>query len=30
MTVMGALGYMLRKFDFDTAPVILGLILAPD
>ncbi|HYQ98059.1 MAG TPA: tripartite tricarboxylate transporter permease, partial [Candidatus Nitrosocosmicus sp.] len=29
MTVMGALGYMLRKFDFDTAPVVLGLILAP-
>jgi putative tricarboxylic transport membrane protein len=29
MTVMGALGYVLRKFDFDTAPVVLGLILAP-
>jgi putative tricarboxylic transport membrane protein len=29
MTVMGALGYMLRKFDFETAPVVLGLILAP-
>ena len=29
MTVMGALGYTLRKFDFDTAPVVLGLILAP-
>jgi len=27
--VMGALGYVLRKFDFDTAPVVLGLILAP-
>jgi putative tricarboxylic transport membrane protein len=26
---MGALGYMLRKFDFETAPVVLGLILAP-
>lgn len=29
MTVMGALGYVLRKFDFETAPVVLGLILAP-
>jgi putative tricarboxylic transport membrane protein len=29
MTVMGALGYALRKFDFETAPVVLGLILAP-
>jgi len=29
MTVMGALGYGLRKFDFETAPVVLGLILAP-
>jgi putative tricarboxylic transport membrane protein len=29
MTIMGALGYMLRKFDFETAPVVLGLILAP-
>ena len=29
MTVMGALGYMLRKFDLETAPVVLGLILAP-
>ena len=29
MTTMGALGYMLRKFDFETAPVVLGLILAP-
>ena len=29
MTVMGGLGYVLRKFDFDTAPVVLGLILAP-
>jgi putative tricarboxylic transport membrane protein len=26
---MGALGYLLRKFDFETAPVVLGLILAP-
>jgi putative tricarboxylic transport membrane protein len=29
MTAMGALGYLLRKFDFETAPVVLGLILAP-
>jgi putative tricarboxylic transport membrane protein len=29
MTVTGALGYVLRKFDFETAPVVLGLILAP-
>jgi putative tricarboxylic transport membrane protein len=29
MAVMGALGYLLRKFDFETAPVVLGLILAP-
>ena len=29
MTVMGALGYVLRKFDFETAPVVLGLVLAP-
>src|SRR6202008_3104492 len=29
MTAMGGLGYLLRKFDFETAPVVLGLILAP-
>jgi putative tricarboxylic transport membrane protein len=29
MTAMGALGYALRKFDFETAPIVLGLILAP-
>jgi putative tricarboxylic transport membrane protein len=29
MAIMGALGYVLRKFDFETAPVVLGLILAP-
>src|SRR4029077_17072816 len=29
MTAMGALGYVVRKFDFETAPVVLGLILAP-
>ena len=29
MAVTGALGYLLRKFDFETAPVVLGLVLAP-
>ncbi len=29
MLVMGGLGYVLRKFDFDLAPVALGLVLAP-
>jgi putative tricarboxylic transport membrane protein len=29
MTVMGLLGYLLRKFDFETAPVVLGVVLAP-
>ncbi len=29
MTAMGGLGYLLRKFDFETAPVVLGLVLAP-
>ena len=26
---MGVLGYVLRKFDFDPAPLVLGLVLAP-
>ena len=30
MTVMGALGYVLRKFDFETAPVVLGLDIGAD
>jgi putative tricarboxylic transport membrane protein len=25
----GALGYVLRKLDFETAPIVLGLVLAP-
>jgi putative tricarboxylic transport membrane protein len=25
----GALGYLLRKLDFETAPIVLGLVLAP-
>ncbi|MBI5968413.1 MAG: tripartite tricarboxylate transporter permease [Deltaproteobacteria bacterium] len=29
MTVMGLLGYVLRKFDFETAPIVLGVVLAP-
>src|SRR5881296_821391 len=29
MTVMGALGYVLRKLDFEPAPIVLGVILAP-
>ena len=29
MGVMGALGYLLRKMDFETAPLVLGVVLAP-
>jgi len=29
MTVMGLLGYLLRKLDFETAPMVLGVVLAP-
>jgi putative tricarboxylic transport membrane protein len=29
MLVMGAVGYALRKFGYDLAPVALGLVLAP-
>ncbi|HSC70605.1 MAG TPA: tripartite tricarboxylate transporter permease [Candidatus Methylomirabilis sp.] len=29
MAMMGVLGYLLRKFDFETAPIVLGLVLAP-
>lgn len=29
MLAMGALGYALRKFGFDLAPIALGLVLAP-
>jgi putative tricarboxylic transport membrane protein len=29
MIVMGAFGYLLRKFDFETAPIVLGVVLAP-
>jgi putative tricarboxylic transport membrane protein len=29
MIATGLLGYLLRKFDFETAPIVLGLVLAP-
>jgi putative tricarboxylic transport membrane protein len=29
MLVMGVLGYGLRKLGFETAPIVLGLVLAP-
>lgn len=29
MTAMGALGYLLRKFEFEVAPIVLGLVLSP-
>jgi putative tricarboxylic transport membrane protein len=29
MLAMGGVGYLLRKFGFDLAPVALGLVLAP-
>jgi putative tricarboxylic transport membrane protein len=29
MLAMGAIGYALRKFGFDLAPIALGLVLAP-
>jgi len=29
MIAMGGLGYLLRKFDFEVAPVVLGLVLLP-
>src|SRR6201986_2950679 len=29
MLVMGIVGYLLRKFDFDPAPLVLGLVIAP-
>ncbi len=28
MLVMGVVGYLLRKFDFDPAPLVLGLVIA--
>jgi len=29
MVATGLLGYLLRKFDFETAPIVLGVVLAP-
>jgi putative tricarboxylic transport membrane protein len=29
MLAMALLGYVLRKLDFETAPIVLGLVLAP-
>jgi putative tricarboxylic transport membrane protein len=29
MLGMGVAGYLLRKLDFETAPIVLGLVLAP-
>jgi putative tricarboxylic transport membrane protein len=29
MMIMGLIGYALRKFDFDPAPLVLGLVIAP-
>ena len=29
MLIMGAVGYLLRKLDFDPAPLVLGLVIAP-
>jgi len=29
MLIMGAVGYALKKFEFDPAPLVLGLVIAP-
>jgi putative tricarboxylic transport membrane protein len=29
MLIMGMLGYILRKFEFDPAPLVLGLVISP-
>jgi putative tricarboxylic transport membrane protein len=29
MLIMGAVGYGLKKFGFDPAPLVLGLVIAP-
>jgi putative tricarboxylic transport membrane protein len=29
MLIMGIVGYALRKFDFDPAPLVLGLVISP-
>jgi putative tricarboxylic transport membrane protein len=29
MLIMGVIGYALKKFQFDPAPLVLGLVIAP-
>jgi putative tricarboxylic transport membrane protein len=29
MLIMGVIGYGLKKFNFDPAPLVLGLVIAP-
>ncbi len=29
MLIMGVVGYLLKKFNFDPAPLVLGLVIAP-
>ncbi len=29
MSMMGVIGYILRKFDYETAPIVLGVVIAP-
>jgi putative tricarboxylic transport membrane protein len=29
MLIMGVVGYALRKFEFDPAPLVLGLVISP-
>jgi putative tricarboxylic transport membrane protein len=29
MLIMGVLGYALKKFSFDPAPLVLGLVISP-
>jgi putative tricarboxylic transport membrane protein len=29
MLIMGVVGYALKKFNFDPAPLVLGLVIAP-
>jgi putative tricarboxylic transport membrane protein len=29
MLIMGVVGYGLKKFNFDPAPLVLGLVIAP-
>jgi len=29
MLIMGGIGYLLKKFSFDPAPLVLGVVIAP-